>query len=173
MSTRTPLGLFILLFALPVWAESYLGQVVGISDGDTIVVLDSSNVQHKVRLAGIDAPEKRQAFGNISKQHLSRLVFGKTVTIETGKKDRFKREIGKVLVGEIDANLEQVRAGLAWHYKRYQSEQLLIDREKYAHAEEEARRKRLGLWKDSNPVAPWEFRHPAKNRQELPRPLGK
>lgn len=91
--------------------------MAGIADGDTVTVLDSSNSQHKIRLAGIDAQEKKQAFGNRSKDSPSDLVFDKAVTEETGKKDRYGREVGKVLVNGIDVNLVQVTRGFAWHYK--------------------------------------------------------
>ncbi len=141
-------------------AETYTGRVVGITDGDTITVLDATNRQHKIRLSGIDAPEKKQAFGNISKQTLADLVFSKTVTVETSKVDRYRRELAKVWVGSIDANLEQVKAGLAWYYKKYEHEQPPVDRRAYAVAEEDARASRLGLWRDSYPVPPWDFRHP-------------
>ena len=145
-------------------SESYIGRVVGVSDGDTITVLDSANVQHKIRLTGIDAPEKNQAFGNISKQHLANLVFSKTVTIETNKLDRYRRELGKVLIGSTDANLEQIRAGLAWHYKQYERQQPVGERQAYASAEQEARTTKRGLWRDPSPIAPWEFRHRPQSR---------
>lgn len=100
-------------------AEIFTGRVVGVTDGDTITILDADNTQHKVRLTGIDAPERRQAFGNMAKQHLASLIFGKTVTVEWFKHDRYKRILGKVLVDGRDANLEQIRAGFAWHgYQR-------------------------------------------------------
>jgi len=95
-------------------ADTIEGRVVGISDGDTITVLDSSKKQHKIRLAGIDAPEKKQPFGQASKVHLSDLVFGKNVVLDCGKTDRYKREICIVMINGQDANLAQVRAGLAW-----------------------------------------------------------
>lgn len=141
------------------FAATYTGRVVGISDGDTITVLDSSNTQHKVRLAGIDAPEKSQAFGQRSKEHLSDLVFGKAVTIDTQKNDKYGREIGKVIVSGQDANLAQVRMGLAWHYKAYEKEQSPSDRTAYAQAEAEAHNRHVGLWQDPKPVPPWDFRH--------------
>ncbi len=140
-------------------AESLTGRVVAIADGDTITVLDSSNQQHKIRLTGIDAPEKKQAFGQLSKQHLSDLVFNKVVAIEWVKLDRYKRVLGKVLVGGQDVNLEQIEAGLAWHYKKYEREQSPLDRRVYADTEATARDKRTGLWSDSSPVPPWDFRH--------------
>ena len=79
-------------------AETITGRVVGVADGDTITVLDSDNVQHKIRLAGIDAPEKKQAFGTRSKESMSDLAFGKALDVETSKRDRYGRQIGKVLV---------------------------------------------------------------------------
>jgi endonuclease YncB( thermonuclease family) len=104
------------------------GRVVGVADGDTITVLDSSNQNHVIRLQGIDAPEKSQAFGTKSKQTLSQDVFDKVVTIEWSKRDGYRRIVGKVLLDGHDVCLEQVRAGMAWHYKYYQDEQTPEDR---------------------------------------------
>lgn len=140
--------------------ETFAGQVVAVADGDTITVLDSSNRQHRVRLASIDAPEKRQAFGQVSKKHLSDLVFGKTVTVEARTTDRYGRTVGRVLVDGRDACLEQIRAGLAWHYKRFERDQPAGEAAAYAAAEVEARDAGRGLWRDRNPIPPWEFRHP-------------
>jgi endonuclease YncB( thermonuclease family) len=139
-------------------AATLSGTVVGVSDGDTITVLDEANVPHKVRLEGIDAPEAAQAFGQRSKQSLSELVYRKTVRIETHKRDRYGRTVGKVSHGEVDVNLEQLRRGLAWHYKAYAHEQTLEDRVKYKDAEDTARTSRLGLWSDASPIPPWEWR---------------
>ena len=119
-------------------------------------------MQHKIRLGGIDAPEKAQPYGQKSKQSLSDIVFSKTVMVETGKTDRYGREVGKVLVDGVDANLEQIKLGLAWHYKAYQREQSPEDRLAYAAAEKDAAAAHIGLWQDAVPVAPWEWRHPAK-----------
>lgn len=140
------------------FAESYSGLVVSVADGDTVTVLDGTNQQHKVRLAGIDAPEKAQAFGNVSRQHLAQLVFQKQVTIEFEKHDRYRREVGKVLAAGRDINLQQIEAGLAWHYKKYQSEQPPADRPTYSAAESSAATERRGLWRDPSPTPPWEFR---------------
>ena len=140
------------------WAETYQGKVVGVSDGDTITVLDGSKIQHKVRLAGIDAPEKNQPYGQASKTHLSNLVFGKLVTIETQKLDRYKREIGMVLSDGKDINLAQIEAGMAWHYKQYQRDQSPADRRLYSDTERVAQLTRKGLWADKSPIPPWEFR---------------
>jgi len=156
---RKALGIALLVCSASYAAANELyGRVVGISDGDTITVLVAPKTQHKIRLAGIDAPERRQAFGQQSKQSLSELVFNREVVVETTKKDRNGRDIGKVLVDGLDVSLEQVRRGLAWHYKAYQREQPPEDRVSYAAAEEDARRLRLGLWQDAQPVPPWELR---------------
>ena len=100
-------------------AATLVGRVVGVADGDTVTVLDSANQQFKIRLAGIDAPEKRQAFGQRSKQSLSVMVMGRDVRVEYQGRDRYGRIVGKVLVEGMDARLAQVRSGMAWHYKKY------------------------------------------------------
>jgi len=140
-------------------AETITGLVVGVSDGDTITVLDANKVQHKIRLAGIDAPEKKQAFGNRSKESLSALAFDKTVNVETDKQDRYGRQVGKVLVNGQDVNLVQVERGMAWFYRQYQREQSPNDRRLYEAAEDAARADKRGLWRDADPMPPWEFRH--------------
>lgn len=104
------------------------------------------------------APEKSQPFGNVSRQHLALLTFGRHVTVEATKRDRYRRTIGKVLVGELDANLAQIEAGLAWHYRDYAREQPPADRRTYAEAEVTARADRTGLWREARPVAPWDYR---------------
>ena len=152
----------LLALAVQCQATTIEGRVVGVADGDTITVLNASDTQHKIRLAGIDAPEKHQPFGQRSKESLSDLVFGRAVMVETYKRDKYGRNVGKVLVDGNDANLEQVKRGLAWHYKQYEKEQPANDRVEYAVAEGAARASRLGLWADAEPVAPWEFRHRTK-----------
>ena len=143
-------------------AETLMGVVVGIADGDTITVLDAERQQHKIRLAGIDAPEKKQPFGQKSKASLSSMVFGKRVTVEWTKRDRYRRIIGLVLINGVDSNLEQVKAGMAWWYRQYAKEQTTPQRAAYETAENQAKAGRVGLWVDANPVAPWEFRHRKK-----------
>jgi len=152
-----------LLFALIIThclaqAGTLTGRVVRVSDGDTIVVLDAGNGQHKIRLTGIDAPERGQAYGTKSKDHLSDSVAGKFVVVEYEKRDRYERILGKVLLSNEDMNLEQIKAGLAWHYKKYQMEQAPEDRELYSQVEIKAREARRGLWHDPEPVPPWEYR---------------
>ena len=146
------------LLATVAHADTLTGRVVGIADGDTLTLLDTTNTQHKIRLSGIDSPEKRQPFGQHCKQSLSDLAYGRTVTVETNKRDRYGRVIGKMLVDGQDANLEQVRRGCAWHYRRYMNEQPLDDRVAYNAAEESARAGRVGLWGDRDPVPPWDWR---------------
>ncbi len=139
-------------------AETITGRVVGVADGDTMTVLDANKVQHKIRLSGIDAPEKKQAFGNRSKESLSALAFDKTVNVETSKRDRYGRKIGKVLVNGRDVNLVQVERGMAWFYRQYQREQSPNDQRLYEAAEDAAKAGKRGLWRDADPVPPWEFR---------------
>ena len=151
-----------LCLVLQVQADTLMGRVVSVADGDTITVLDDTNTQHKIRLTGIDAPEKRQAFGNVSRQSLADMVAGQSVAVEWVKADRYGRKLGKVLLAGLDCNLVQVKRGLAWHYKQYQREQSPTDQQSYAAAEIEARAAKLGLWRDADPMPPWEFRHNGK-----------
>lgn len=136
--------------------------MVGIADGDTLTVLDSNYTQHKIRLAGIDSPEKGQPFGQVCKKSLSDLAYGRYVVVESNKLDRYGRVIGKVLLDGRDVNYEQIRRGCGWHYKQYQNEQSLDDRLGYDTAEESARASRIGLWSDHEPVPPWEWRQDRK-----------
>ena len=155
-----------LLFAFACNADTISGKVVGVADGDTITVLDDTHTQHKIRLAGIDAPEKRQAFGNVSKQSLVEQVAGQSVAVEWVKVDKYGRKVGKVLLAGLDCNLVQVKRGLAWHYKQYQREQSPADQQSYAAAEIEAKAAKLGLWRDADPLPPWEFRR--NTRLQIP-----
>ena len=148
-------------------ADTLTGRVVGITDGDTITVLDADRQQHKIRLQGIDAPEKKQPFGEKSKENLSRLVFSKDVRVEWNKRDFRKRILGKVMVQPadcptcpmtLDAGQAQLAAGLAWWYRKYAGEQSPQDRGAYEFSEQEARARRVGLWSDPDPVPPWEWR---------------
>lgn len=149
----------ILLFSALVAAEELIGTVVSVADGDTITVLDARRQQHRIRLAGIDAPEKGQPYGQVSKQHLAELIFQQNVTVDWHKRDKYRRIVGKVLLGNKDVCLEQLGAGLAWHYKKYESEQSPEDRQVYAEAEASARAGRVGLWRDKGAIPPWEWRH--------------
>lgn len=153
------LGSLALLLCLASQADTLTGKVVHVADGDTITVLDASRTTHTIRLAGIDAPEKRQAFGNASKQSLAHEVAGLSVVVEWTKYDRYQRKVGKVLLDGRDINLAQIQSGMAWHYKLYQREQSPEDRKIYALAEEAAKAVHVGLWSEALPQAPWDFRH--------------
>ncbi|MEY2855680.1 MAG: hypothetical protein RL030_2812, partial [Pseudomonadota bacterium] len=134
-------------------------KVVAVADGDTITVLDSNNLKHRIRLAGIDAPEKGQPFSERSKQALSELVHDRTVRIQWSKTDAYGRFVAKVFVEGGDVNLAQVDAGLAWHYKQFEKEQSASDRKAYAAAEHQARARHIGIWSQPDPVPPWDLRH--------------
>ncbi len=155
---RAILVLAFAFLALPSQAKLISGRVVHVADGDTVTVLDANKVQHKVRLAGIDAPEKSQAYGERSRESLAELVANRTVIVDTEKQDRYGRRVGKVLVNGKDVNVEQIRRGFAWFYRHYERELSDTDRQGYERAEEEARDYRRGLWADRQPVPPWEFR---------------
>ena len=157
-------ALLLLIAAFPAWSAELSGRVVGITDGDTITVLAAGNIQEKIRLAGIDAPEKAQPYGQASKQALSDQAYDRQVIVDWTKRDRYGRIVGKVMIGGSDANLGQVRRGLAWHYKQYAAEQAPADREAYAAAEVEARRSGIGLWADRDPIQPWEWRKAKRGR---------
>ena len=133
-------------------ADELRGKVVSVADGDTITVLDSENVQHKIRLQGIDAPEKKQAFGTKSKELLSDKVAGHEVVVTWKEKDRYGRILGEVMVGRRHINLEMVQDGMAWHYVQYSKSKELTA------AETLARAAKRGLWADTEPMPPWEFR---------------
>jgi endonuclease YncB( thermonuclease family) len=141
------------------------GRVVAIADGDTLTLLDSANTQHRIRLEGIDAPESHQAFGEQSRLSLSEMIFGKDVSVSYQKIDQYGRLVGKIILDGRDINLEQVKAGMAWHYKFYEDEQTPEDRDAYANAEAEARAARRGLWQDPNPTEPYQFRKEEKRER--------
>jgi endonuclease YncB( thermonuclease family) len=150
------------LTAGPASGRDFGGRVVGIQDGDTVTVLDASNQQHRIRLAGIDAPEKAQAFGTSAKEHLARLAFGKHADLRCAKRDRYGREVCSLYVAGRDLGLEQVRSGHAWWFREYAREQSLEDRKVFESAENEAREARRGLWRDASPQAPWAWRRQAR-----------
>jgi endonuclease YncB( thermonuclease family) len=145
---------------LPNPLNRFSAKVVSITDGDTVDVLTLGNLTYAVRLAGIDAPEHDQAFGTQSTQHLSNLISGQTVTLECENERSYGRLICKIMLADgDDICLEQVKAGMAWHYKQYEDEQNAADRQAYAAAECVAMREKIGLWSDPHPVQPQDFRH--------------
>jgi endonuclease YncB( thermonuclease family) len=132
--------------------ERLEGRVVGVTDGDTLTLLPADRHPVRVRLAQIDAPEQGQPFGRRAKHALAEWVVGKTVTIEVVGRDRYGRLVGTVYRHDIDINLEQVRQGMAWAYRKYLTDPA------YLAAETEAREARRGLWADDNPEPPWAYR---------------
>jgi endonuclease YncB( thermonuclease family) len=143
-------------------ADVLNGTVVGISDGDTITVLDNSMQQHKVRLKGIDAPEKSQAFGSEAKETLSNYIYKKEVSVEYKKYDKYKRIVGKVKLDGQDICLQLIRDGMAWNYTEYEKELSKTDRELYREAEVNAREMKIGLWFDVQKIKPSAFRKQMK-----------
>lgn len=137
----------------PAATYDLFGKVVRIADGDTLTILDADRRQTKIRLAGIDTPEKGQPFGGNAKRALSSLVWGKSVRIEVKDIDRYGRTVCVVHVGGKNINIEMVRSGHAWWYQRYAK-----GNRQLANAEKEARSDGLGLWQDSSPIPPWEWR---------------
>jgi endonuclease YncB( thermonuclease family) len=140
------------LLGLSVRADTLEGKVVKIADGDTLTLLTQSNQQVKIRLAGIDAPERKQPFGNRAKQALAKLAFKRYAAIGVETKDRYGRVVGIVFVGDLNVNYELVEQGMAWVYKRYAKDQKL-----YA-LEAEAKQAGHGLWSAGSPVEPWLWR---------------
>lgn len=149
--TKLILILSFLLFA--VQNEKFTAKVIGVTDGDTIVVLTDENKQVKIRLEGIDCPETKQDFGTKAKQATVDMCFQKTVRVEQSGTDIYGRMLAFVYVDDVCVNKELIKNGMAWHYKKYNKDQEL------AKLEIEAREKGIGLWSMKDPVAPWDFRH--------------
>ena len=131
------------------------GVVVKVYDGDTLT-LQNNNGIYKIRLAGIDAPESRQAYGNVSRNYLYNMVRDRFVYAEVHDKDRYGRYVAKIMLDNTDVNAEMLRAGLAWHYKQYDKNP------EYARLEQEAKRNRRGLWIEKNSIPPWIYRKSKK-----------
>lgn len=150
--------LFILFFAFST-KSSFFSQsneflrVIGIKDGDTVVLLTAAKTEITVRLSEIDAPERKQAFGTVSRTFLSDLIFGKEVKLEKLGTDRYGRTLGFIFLRNgTNVNLEMVKNGMAWQYEKYSKSAVLKK------AQASAKSMSIGLWRDPNPVAPWEFR---------------
>lgn len=143
------------LLAIP-WPAlaDFTGRVVGVTDGDTLTVLDSAERQHRVRLAAIDTPEAGQPYGDRARQALSELTFGRAVRVVEVDVDRFGRTVGRVYAGRTDVNAEMVRTGAAWVFRRFTDDPALL------RLEADAQRGRRGLWSlpEAQRVPPWEWR---------------
>ncbi|MBX9771582.1 MAG: thermonuclease family protein [Candidatus Obscuribacterales bacterium] len=149
------------ILLLPVAAQELTGRVVGVSDGDTITILSNRQLI-RIRLAGIDCPEKHQAFGQKAKQFTSALVYDKVVTVNGHGRDRYGRTIADVLLEDgRSLNQELIGAGYAWWYRQYAPGNTELGL-----SEGRARENKQGLWVEPNPIPPWEFRH--RKRQLIP-----
>ena len=148
-------------------AETITGQIIGVTDGDSLTLLDSARQTHRIRLAGIDAPEKKQDFGQLAKTNLSTWAFGQPASADCRKRDRYLRQICVVSVAGKDVGLAQIRTGLAWWYRQYAREQTPEDRQYYDQAEANAKTYRLGLWSSNDPAPPWNWRHPKSRDHRL------
>ncbi|KTD40559.1 thermonuclease family protein [Legionella parisiensis] len=140
------------LFPTIAFAKIIYGEVIKISDGDTLTILTNENKQIKIRLSEIDAPEKNQAYGKASRQSLAALCFRKHAVINSIGNDRYGRTLGRVSCDAIDANAEQIKMGMAWVYDKYVTDKSLYDLQKTA------KNQKQGLWADENPTPPWLFR---------------
>jgi micrococcal nuclease len=154
------LCLFVLILSIGCNKNETLYKVVGVKDGDTLVLLSPDNQRITVRLSEIDCPEKNQAFGQAAKQFTSDLCFGKMVKLIGNQHDRYGRTVGQVeLENGVNINYEIVKQGYAWQYRAYSKSMEL------AVLEQHARESRLGLWQDANPTPPWNFRKEAKTQR--------
>ena len=152
--------LFLTVGSIALGKEILKGRVIKVADGDTITILSGDLKQIKVRLHGVDCPEQKQDFGSRARQFTSALVFGKTVTVKVLNKDRYGRSIGIVILPDgRNLNEELLKAGLAWHFKRYDKGR------EFADLELTARKKKLGIWSMKNAIAPWEFRRIRKKKE--------
>jgi endonuclease YncB( thermonuclease family) len=138
-------------------AETLTGRVVGVADGDTLTIL-VDQAPAVIRVDGIDAPEKGQAFGQAAKRTLSDLAFDRTATATCHKVDRYQRRVCAVSVDGRDAGLHLIASGHAWVFTRYAQELPAARRADYENAERVARDERRGLWGDASPMPPWEWR---------------
>jgi endonuclease YncB( thermonuclease family) len=154
------LFILITLVAFASFGKELIGKVIKVSDGDTITVLDSNNKKRKVRLDRIDAPESKQSFGIKSRNYLAKLIENKKATIQYKKVDRYKRILGIVKLDDMDVNLHMVSTGHAWHYSHYDKTL------SYKDAQNNAKQKKLGLWKESNPIEPYLFRKQNKSKSK-------
>ena len=150
---------YILLFYTYANSLELIGKVIKVSDGDTITLLTDDKVSHKVRLNDIDAPEKKQPFGNKSRDNLASYIAGEIVTVKYKSKDRYGRVLGTIYFDNLDINLQQVKNGYAWVYKQYSKNQT------YYKEEQKARDLKKGLWIEKEPIAPWEFRKQKKSKK--------
>lgn len=147
------ISFFVFLFSCSLYAAEFQGKVIRVLDGDTIEVLQEKKPV-RVRLLNIDAPEKKQAYGSWSTNQLKDLVAGQPVTVTYTQKDRYGRVLGRVVTTNgTEANRYMVQSGAAWVYERYNTDNSLPAVQRVAQEQKH------GLWAESHPVPPWEWRH--------------
>ncbi|MBW6494664.1 MAG: thermonuclease family protein [Burkholderiaceae bacterium] len=134
------------------------GDLIAVADGDSFTLRAADGRVWQVRIAAIDAPERRQPWSDVARQRLRQRLQGREVRVQAGKFDPYGRIVGTVFVADEDVGLAQVVDGLAWHFRRYERDQKPIARARYARAEATARQSRRGLWHDPAPLPPWVFR---------------
>ncbi|AFK64124.1 hypothetical protein TKWG_22400 [Advenella kashmirensis WT001] len=150
---RCLIAILVIAPAPSVFAATWLeGWVVGVSDGDTLTILDQARQQHKIRMAQIDAPESGMPYGRAAKKFLSDAVYRRTVMVQAGERDRYGRVLGTVYLDQKNINMQMVANGYAWAYRNYVTDTA------YCEAEDLARRLRRGLWAEKEPVPPWQWR---------------
>lgn len=169
MTFRPLLTLAAALFILPASAETLSGRIIHVADGDTVTLLTAQKTSVRVRVAGIDAPEKKQAWGARSRQAMMRCAYQKSARVETHKKDRYGRQVGIVTVNGEDCGLTLLKSGLAWFYAAYERELPAQKRALYRAAQDNAKKMKRGLWQDSAPQAPWEWRKAQKAKASASR----
>ena len=158
---RTIFLSILVIFPLLLSAQILKGKAVKITDGDTFTLLVDGHEQVRIRIDGIDAPEKGQAFGNRAKEYLSGMIWGEELTVRVMKTDKYGRSIGKVSTPSVvDVGLEMIKAGYAWQYRDYNKD------ESYSEAERLARANKNGLWIYKNPVRPQDFRKENRNKNK-------
>lgn len=154
--------ILLLISSSYLFAQSIIyGKVIKIADGDTVTLLDKNKKQIRIRLYGIDCPEKGQDYYQVAKNYVSNAIFNKEIKVEVINKDRYKRSVGIIWYDDNkNLNLELVEQGLAWHYKQF-------DKSKsYANAERTAQKQKLNIWQKKNPIAPWDFRKNKRNKNK-------
>lgn len=171
MRVRLACAACLAAFFCNAFAQTIAGEVVSVADGDTITILevqDAAKVQRKIRITGIDAPEKAQAFGAVSKEAMAALAFRHSAVAECRGTDRYGRLLCLVRVNGVDVGLRQIETGMAWHFVKYANTQPREEAAAYSLSESQARSRRAGLWRDLDtaapPVPPWDWRRAQKSQ---------
>ena len=164
MANKISLLLFLLISSSTLSCEAFTspkdtlqGKVISIADGDTFTMLLDDKTKVKVRLASIDCPERKQPYSAVATKFISDAIFSRQVSVVVDSKDRYGRSLGWVYYDDKNLNKELLKAGLAWHFRRYSRDQ------KLQALEDEARANKVGLWQDTNSIPPWDWRRGVRN----------